>query len=109
MSEQAQITIARWEQRLLRGKLHLPRLTGGDSGVESLGVVPLCGRQLNNHRRERSQLADKIELAESLEEFTYQLTGGKACRHCAVDAGLLVRTQQVREESEDCSDEENDQ
>lgn len=92
MSEQAQNQIALWEQRLLRGKLHL-----AGAGPNA----PLCGRQLNNHRVERSQQADRIELAQSMEEFTYQLLSRKGCRHCAQKAGLLVRTVTVREPNED--------
>lgn len=75
------------------GKLHL----------ESLGG-PLCGRQLNNHRETRSQIADKVQFASSTEQFLQALKTGEyqdevaavflkggACRHCAREAGLLPR------------------
>ncbi len=107
--------IARWEQRLLRGKLHLPYFTSlvvhtpdGKMDLEaSLATMeqkPKCGRQLNNRRAERSQLADKIEFASSVEEFTYQLLSGKGCRHCAKASGILVTPAYSEEEGEDGED-----
>lgn len=105
MAEEDQIT--RWNQRLLRSKLHLPRFAGTietDHGPMAEEIAtPLCGRQLNNHRAQRSQLADKIEFAQSVEEFTYQLLSGKVCTHCAMKSGLLVKPKFV-EESEDDED-----
>ncbi len=97
--------IPRWEQRLLRSKLHLPFFTAEvkptlAESLDTLEQHPICGRQLNNHRAERAQQADKLEFAGSLEEFTYRLLGRKACRHCAVKAGLLVRTVTIRESEE---------
>lgn len=123
MSNQAEEQIALWEQRLLRGKLHLPYFTAdpqlGPDGImdlaaslDTINMHPICGRQLNNHRGQRAQLADQIEFATSLPEFTYQLMGKRACRHCAIKAGLLVRAPQTSREpqdGEDCSDEEGEQ
>ncbi len=87
MDSEQQITL--WSQRLLRSKLHL----GGNAADK-----PLCDRQLNNHRGARAQLADRLEFALSQGEFTYQLLSGRACRHCAIKAGLLVRTVPRREQ-----------
>lgn len=111
MASQAETQIAIWAQRALRSKLHLPYFTaevveGVDGKVDfsksldSITAKPLCGRQLNNHSAQRAQLSDRLEFAGSVEEFTYQLLGRKACRHCAIKAGLLVRTVEVEEDSE---------
>lgn len=98
MNPSAQITI--WSQRLLHGKLHLQGVITFDGTVQP--ARPLCGRELNNHSVQRAQITDKAEFATSEAEFLYQLLGGKACRHCAVKAGLLVRTRTIQEpESEE--------
>lgn len=88
--------IALFAQRRLRGKLHLAR-----GGIDGLNTMPICGRQLNNHRAERRQQSDRVELATCVEEFTYQLLSRKACTHCATRAGLLVRPGYEVEDGED--------
>ncbi len=104
MNKQAKIAL--WEQRLLRGKLHLPQYITPietEHGKINSGIpTPICGRMLNNHTPERAQLSDQIEYSTSHGEFVWQLMNRKACRHCAVKAGLLVRTVTIQEEeSED--------
>lgn len=119
MTRQDQIAI--WTQRRLHSKLHLPYFTAdvkqvADGGIDytaSINTIaqrPLCGRQLNNHRGEHSQQADRLEFAQAVEEFTYQLLSGKACRHCAVKVGLLVKPERIVRgaDGSDASDEEND-
>ncbi len=109
--------IALWSQRRLAGKLHLPAFTaeikqGQDGKIDysaslnTLQQFPICGRQLNNHREAKSQLADKLEFAGSLEEFVYQLLSRKGCRHCAIKAGLLVRPTYSKEPGDDTSESE---
>lgn len=65
----------------MASKLHIP----------GPGAGPLCGRQLNNHRSEGSQVSDRAVLAPTYEAFLTGLNEGKACRHCARAAGLLPR------------------
>lgn len=107
------LQIALFSQRLLRGKLHLPYFTADvrDSISASLDTIaqhPVCDRQLNNHRASRKQLHDKLEYAGSLEEFTYQLLSGRACRHSAKTSGLLVCLASRVEEEEDSLDDATD-
>lgn len=86
--------IALFEQRAFKGKLHLPTASGS----------PLCGRQLNNHRAQKSQQSDKITFAQSPDEFAYQLMSGKACRHCGYASGMLIKTIEKFENEEPSDD-----
>ena len=81
----------------MTSKLHLP----------GPGGKPLCGRQLNNHRAERVQRADRVRVAEATPEaplervFLAALLDGKACRHCGYASGLLVRVAERQETNEE--------
>lgn len=82
----------------MSGKLHIP----GPSGTATA-----CARQLNNHRDTRAQLADKVTIAATAEEYISALRDGKACRHCGRAAKLLPKITRAptRHEGENDSDE----
>jgi len=89
----------------MASKLHLPLLTGGESGIESLGIRPVCNRQLSNNRASRVQSIGSPAFAEGQAQFLAALLSGKACRHCAVASRLLVRTVTRVVSEEDSEDE----
>lgn len=92
------------------GKLHLPMLTAEvkptlAESLDTIQAVPLCGRQLNNHRGARAQDSVNAKMAITVEEYLVELSRGNACKHCGRVAGILPKLVRV---SRDTDNEESD-
>ncbi len=94
-------------------KLHLPLFTAEvkptiAESLDTIQSLPVCGRQLNNHRSARAQNSANAQFADTVEQYLAALAKGQACRHCGREAGLvpkLVRVQpQHEDEDADCED-----